>query len=252
MVNYNPETVSTDFDMCDKLYFEDISFETVFDIYKLEQPEGVILNMGGQLPNNIAMDLHRQDCRILGTSPESIDSAENRFKFSRKLDSIGIEQPRWKELSSIKSAMAFCNEVGYPCLVRPSYVLSGAAMNVAYSHTDLERYLGEASAVSKEYPVVISKFIQEAKEIDVDAVAQDGELLAIAVSEHIENAGVHSGDATLVTPPQDLNAETLNKLKAIAQAIGQALSVSGKYYVICQSGQESHKTDNSSALWHSC
>ncbi|XP_022667529.1 CAD protein-like isoform X2 [Varroa destructor] len=229
MVNYNPETVSTDFDMCDKLYFEDISFETVFDIYKLEQPEGVILNMGGQLPNNIAMDLHRQDCRILGTSPESIDSAENRFKFSRKLDSIGIEQPRWKELSSIKSAMAFCNEVGYPCLVRPSYVLSGAAMNVAYSHTDLERYLGEASAVSKEYPVVISKFIQEAKEIDVDAVAQDGELLAIAVSEHIENAGVHSGDATLVTPPQDLNAETLNKLKAIAQAIGQALSVSGPF-----------------------
>lgn len=227
MVNYNPETVSTDFDMCDKLYFEDISFETVFDIYRLEQPEGIILNMGGQLPNNIAMDLYRQDCRILGTSPESIDSAENRFKFSRKLDSIGIEQPRWRELSSVESAMAFCDEVGYPCLVRPSYVLSGAAMNVAYSHSDLERYLNEASAVSKEHPVVISKFIQEAKEIDVDAVAQDGELIAIAVSEHIENAGVHSGDATLVTPPQDLNAETLNQLKAIAQAIGQALSVSG-------------------------
>ncbi|OQR72659.1 CAD protein-like [Tropilaelaps mercedesae] len=229
MVNYNPETVSTDFDMCDKLYFEDISFETVFDIYRLEQPEGIILNMGGQLPNNIAMDLHRQDCRILGTSPESIDSAENRFKFSRKLDAIGIEQPRWRELSSVASATAFCDEVGYPCLVRPSYVLSGAAMNVAYSHSDLERYLGEASAVSKEHPVVISKFIQEAKEIDVDAVAQDGELLAIAVSEHIENAGVHSGDATLVTPPQDLNMETLNKLKAIAQAIAQALLVSGPF-----------------------
>ncbi|XP_003739459.1 CAD protein [Galendromus occidentalis] len=229
MVNFNPETVSTDYDMCDKLYFDDISFETVFDIYQLEQPEGVILNMGGQLPNNIAMDLHRQNCRVLGTSPESIDAAENRFKFSRMLDSIGISQPRWKELSTVEQAWAFCDEVKYPCLVRPSYVLSGAAMNVAYSPADLEGYLGEAAAVSKEYPVVISKFIQEAKEIDVDAVAQDGKLLAIAISEHVENAGVHSGDATLVTPPQDLNKETLSNIRKITQAIGQALAVSGPF-----------------------
>ncbi|XP_075730098.1 carbamoyl-phosphate synthetase 2, aspartate transcarbamylase, and dihydroorotase rudimentary isoform X1 [Rhipicephalus microplus] len=229
MVNCNPETVSTDYDMCDRLYFDEISFETVMDIYCMEQPEGIILNMGGQLPNNIAMDLYRQKARILGTSPESIDCAENRFKFSRMLDSIGISQPQWRELTNLENIKSFCEEAGYPCLVRPSYVLSGAAMNVAYSHRDLEGYLNEASAVSKEHPVVISKFICEAKEIDVDAVAKDGVLVAMAVSEHVENAGVHSGDATLVTPPQDLNAETLAKIRTICQAIGEALIVSGPY-----------------------
>ncbi|CAB1340227.1 unnamed protein product [Coregonus sp. 'balchen'] len=199
MVNYNPETVSTDYDMCDRLYFDEISFEVVMDIYEMENPEGVILSMGGQLPNNIAMSLHRQQCRILGTSPEFIDSAENRFKFSRMLDTIGISQPL------------------------------GAAMNVAYTDSDLEKYLSSAVAVSKEYPVVISKFIQEAKEIDVDAVACDGVVMAIAVSEHVENAGVHSGDATLVTPPQDINQKTMERIKMIVHAIGQELQVTGPF-----------------------
>ncbi|XP_046468600.1 multifunctional protein r [Neodiprion pinetum] len=229
MVNYNPETVSTDYDMCDRLYFEEISFEVVMDIYDLENPEGVILSMGGQLPNNIAMDLHRQQARILGTSPESVDGAENRFKFSRMLDRIGISQPRWKELTNLQSAVEFCEEVGYPCLVRPSYVLSGAAMNVAHSNHDLESYLKNASDVSKEHPVVISKFILEAKEIDVDAVAYDGVILCMAVSEHVENAGVHSGDATLVTPPQDINPQTLAKIRAISKAIAASLEVTGPF-----------------------
>ncbi|XP_015670306.1 CAD protein isoform X2 [Protobothrops mucrosquamatus] len=229
MVNYNPETVSTDYDMCDRLYFDEMSFEVVMDIYELENPEGVILSMGGQLPNNIAMALHRQQCRILGTSPEDIDSAENRFKFSRLLDTINISQPLWKELSDMESAKQFCCKVGYPCVVRPSYVLSGAAMNVAYTDNDLERFLSNAVAVSKEQPVVISKFIQEAKEIDVDAVACDGQVVAIAISEHVENAGVHSGDATLVTPPQDITPKTLERIKAIVHAIGQELQVTGPF-----------------------
>ncbi|CAH1253587.1 CAD [Branchiostoma lanceolatum] len=229
MVNYNPETVSTDYDMCDRLYFDEITFETVMDIYEFEEPEGIILCMGGQLPNNIAMDLHRQQARILGTSPEGIDNAENRFKFSRMLDNIGIEQPQWKELTDMNTAREFCEKVGYPCLVRPSYVLSGAAMNVAHSAHELEDYLNNAVSFSREHPVVISKFILEAKEIDVDAVARDGEVLAIAVSEHVENAGVHSGDATLVTPPQDLNEETLRKIHAIVLAIGRELEVTGPY-----------------------
>lgn len=229
MVNYNPETVSTDYDMSDRLYFEEISFEIVMDIYNLEDPTGIILSMGGQLPNNIAMDLHRQQARILGTSPDSIDGAENRFKFSRMLDRIGILQPRWKELTNLKSAIEFCEEVGYPCLVRPSYVLSGAAMNVAHSNQDLETYLNAASDVSKEHPVVISKFILESKEIDVDAVACDGVILCMAVSEHVENAGVHSGDATLVTPPQDINPETLAKIKQISKAIAASLEVTGPF-----------------------
>uniref|UniRef100_A0A8C5SN20 Multifunctional protein CAD n=1 Tax=Laticauda laticaudata TaxID=8630 RepID=A0A8C5SN20_LATLA len=229
MVNYNPETVSTDYDMCDRLYFDEMSFEVVMDIYELENPEGVILSMGGQLPNNIAMALHRQQCRILGTSPEAIDSAENRFKFSRLLDTINISQPLWKELSDMESAKQFCCKVGYPCVVRPSYVLSGAAMNVAYTDNDLERFLSNAVAVSKEQPVVISKFIQEAKEIDVDAVACDGQVVAIAISEHVENAGVHSGDATLVTPPQDITPKTLERIKAIVHAIGQELQVTGPF-----------------------
>ncbi|XP_055599660.1 CAD protein [Uranotaenia lowii] len=229
MVNYNPETVSTDYDMCDRLYFEEISFEVVMDIYDVEQPEGIILSMGGQLPNNIAMDLHRQQARILGTSPESVDGAENRFKFSRMLDRKGILQPRWKELTNLESAIEFCEQVGYPCLVRPSYVLSGAAMNVAYSNQDLETYLKFASEVSKEHPVVISKFLLEAKEIDVDAVAADGEILCMAVSEHVENAGVHSGDATLVTPPQDINPETLERIKQITRDIAALLDVTGPF-----------------------
>ncbi|KAG9468423.1 hypothetical protein GDO78_022769 [Eleutherodactylus coqui] len=229
MVNYNPETVSTDYDMCDRLYFDEISFEVVMDIYELENPEGIILSMGGQLPNNIAMDLHRQQCRVLGTSPDSIDSAENRFKFSRLLDTIGISQPQWKELSDTQSARQFCNSVGYPCVVRPSYVLSGAAMNVAYSDEDLEKFLCSAVAVSKEQPVVISKYIQEAKEIDVDAVACDGMVVAVAISEHVENAGVHSGDATLVTPPQDITPKTLERIKAIVHAVGLELQVTGPF-----------------------
>lgn len=229
MVNYNPETVSTDYDMSDRLYFEEISFEVVMDIYNLENPTGIILSMGGQLPNNIAIDLHRQQARILGTSPDSIDGAENRFKFSRMLDRIGIMQPRWKELTNLKSAIDFCEEVGYPCLVRPSYVLSGAAMNVAHSNQDLETYLNAASDVSKEHPVVISKFILESKEIDVDAVACDGVILCMAVSEHVENAGVHSGDATLVTPPRDLNPKTLAKIKHICKSIAASLEVTGPF-----------------------
>ncbi|XP_053949605.1 CAD protein [Anastrepha ludens] len=229
MINYNPETVSTDYDMCDRLYFEEISFEVVMDVYEMEDSEGIILSMGGQLPNNIAIDLHRQQAKVLGTSPESIDSAENRFKFSRMLDRKGILQPRWKELTNLKSAIEFCEEVGYPCLVRPSYVLSGAAMNVAYSNQDLETYLNAASLVSKEHPVVISKFLTEAKEIDVDAVAADGEILCMAVSEHVENAGVHSGDATLVTPPQDLNGETLETIKRITRDLAALLDVTGPF-----------------------
>ncbi|KAL4221656.1 hypothetical protein ACF0H5_019913 [Mactra antiquata] len=231
MVNYNPETVSTDYDMCDRLYFDEISFETVMDIYLLENPQGIILSMGGQLPNNMAMPLQRNKARILGTLPEMIDNAENRFKFSRMLDNMGISQPRWKELSTIESAKEFADEVGFPCLVRPSYVLSGAAMNVAHNNNDLEAYLSQASAVSKEHPVVISKFILDAKEIDVDAVACDGEVICMAVSEHVENAGVHSGDATLVTPPQDLNEETLDKIRSICRAIGKALEVTGPFNI---------------------
>uniref|UniRef100_A0A8C6TKG8 Carbamoyl phosphate synthase arginine-specific large chain n=1 Tax=Neogobius melanostomus TaxID=47308 RepID=A0A8C6TKG8_9GOBI len=222
MVNYNPETVSTDYDMCDRLYFDEISFEVVMDIYERENPEGVILSMGGQLPNNIAMSLHRAQVRILGTSPEFIDNAENRFKFSRMLDTIGISQPQWKELSDTESAVKFCEAVGYPCLVRPSYVLSGAAMNVAYSDSDLVKYLSSAVAVSKEHPVVISKFIQEAK---VRALAPS----TLNLSEHVENAGVHSGDATLVTPPQDLNQKTMDRIKGIVHAIGLELQVTGPF-----------------------
>eukprot|EP00092_Neocalanus_flemingeri_P024222 GFUD01026270.1.p1 GENE.GFUD01026270.1~~GFUD01026270.1.p1 ORF type:complete len:2226 (-),score=685.36 GFUD01026270.1:76-6753(-) len=229
MVNYNPETVSTDYDMCDRLYFDEITYEVVMDIYQMENPHGIILSMGGQLSNNIAMDLYRSKVKVLGTSPESIDNAENRFKFSRMMDRIGVKQPRWKELTSIESAKQFCNEVGYPCLVRPSYVLSGAAMNVAHSDEHLETYLNEACALNKDHPVVISKFILEAKEIDVDAVASDGEVICMAVSEHVENAGVHSGDATLVTPPRDINPETLAKIKQITSAIGKALIVSGPF-----------------------
>lgn len=231
MLNYNPETVSTDFDECEKLYFDEISFEVVMDIYHLEQPLGIVLSMGGQIPNNIAMQLHNQKAPILGTSPECIDNAEDRFKFSRLLDMNKIGQPKWKNLTLVDDAKEFCQEVGYPCIVRPSYVLSGAAMNVAHSDKDLEIFLGQAIEVSKKHPVVVSKFIEEAKEIDIDGVAQRGKLICMAVSEHVENAGVHSGDATLVTPPQDLNKKTLTQIREICSKIASALEVNGPFNI---------------------
>jgi aspartate carbamoyltransferase len=227
MINYNPETVSTDYDECDRLYFEELSFERVLDIHDLEGASGIIVSMGGQIPNNIAMQLHRQHARILGTTPEMIDGAENRYKFSRMLDRIGVDQPRWKELSSLAGAKAFCASVGYPVLVRPSFVLSGAAMNVVHKAEDLEEYLTEASAVSPDCPVVISKFILEAKEIEVDAVAKKGELMMHVVSEHVENAGVHSGDATLILPPQDLDEVTVRKVEEATAKVALALNVTG-------------------------
>lgn len=229
MVNYNPETVSTDYDMCDRLYFEEISFEVVMDVYELENPEGVIVSMGGQLPNNIALLLHRAGANVLGTRPSMIDSAENRFKFSRMLDWMNIAQPKWKELTDLESAVDFATQVGYPVLVRPSYVLSGAAMSICHRDDELKEYLGKAAALSPDHPVVISKFIMQAKEIDVDAVACNGEVLVMAISEHVENAGVHSGDATLICPPQDMNEETLLKIRKVCRAVGHALQVSGPF-----------------------
>ena len=231
MINYNPETVSTDYDEADKLYFENISLETVLDIYDMEQSSGIVLSMGGQTPNNIALALHRQNVKIYGTSPEMIDTAENRYKFSRMLDNIGVDQPLWKELTSFDEAEAFCNKVGYPVLVRPSYVLSGAAMNVVSSQDDLENYLTQATDVSRDHPVVISKYIEEAKEIEMDAVAKDGKMVMHYISEHVENAGVHSGDATLILPPQDLDPETIRKIEVATQKIGQALNVTGPYNI---------------------
>ncbi|PXF48862.1 Protein PYR1-3 [Gracilariopsis chorda] len=227
MINYNPETVSTDYDECDRLYFEELSFERVLDIYDVEQSSGIIVSMGGQIANNIAMRLHRQSARILGTTPEMIDNAENRYKFSRMCDKNGVDQPKWKELSSLADAKAFCADVGYPVLVRPSYVLSGAAMNVAHKAEDLEAYLTEAATVSNDCPVVISKFILEAKEIEVDAVANKGDLVMHVVSEHVENAGVHSGDATLVLPPQDLDEITVRKVEEATAKVARALNVTG-------------------------
>ncbi|VDO98634.1 unnamed protein product [Soboliphyme baturini] len=237
LINCNPETVSTDYDVCDRLLFEEISFETVMDAYELHKPCSLVLCMGGQLSNNIAMNLYHQNVKILGTSPEFIDTAENRYKFSRMLDDMNsqkpeiehILQPQWKQLTTVESARRFCETVGYPCLVRPSYVLSGAAMNVAHSSPDLESYLLQASVVSRNYPVVISKFILEAKEIDVDAVASDGAVVAFAISEHVENAGVHSGDATLVTPPQDLTAKTIAEIKYVVTQIAKVLCINGPF-----------------------
>ncbi|KAI9298426.1 putative bifunctional pyrimidine biosynthesis protein [Neoconidiobolus thromboides FSU 785] len=231
MINYNPETVSTDYDEADRLYFENITLERVLDIYDLEQSSGVILSMGGQTPNNIALPLMRQNVKILGTSPEMIDTAENRYKFSRMLDKIGVDQPLWRELTSYEEALEFCDRVGFPVLVRPSYVLSGAAMNVVFSPDDLSNYLTQATAVSREFPVVISKYIEEAKEIEMDAVAQDGKMVMHVVSEHVENAGVHSGDATLVQPPQDLDPETVRKIVQATQKISDALAVTGPFNI---------------------
>ncbi|KAF9915678.1 hypothetical protein FBU30_001812, partial [Linnemannia zychae] len=231
MVNYNPETVSTDYDEADRLYFENINLERILDIYEIESSSGVVIAMGGQTPNNIALPLHRQNVKILGTSPEMIDTAENRYKFSRMLDQINVDQPLWKELTSLNEAGEFCDKVGYPVLVRPSYVLSGAAMNVVYSPDDLANYLGQATAVSRDHPVVISKYIEEAKEIELDAVAVNGKMVMHVVSEHVENAGVHSGDATLILPPQDLDPETIRKIVTAAGKIGEALDVTGCYNI---------------------
>lgn len=231
MINYNPETVSTDYDEADRLYFETINLERVLDIYDLEQSAGVIISMGGQTSNNIALTLHRQNVKILGTSPEMIDSAENRYKFSRMLDKIGVDQPAWKELTSFKEAEEFAEKVTYPVLVRPSYVLSGAAMNTVYSRDDLESYLSQAVDVSPDYPVVITKYIENAKEIEMDAVAKDGKMIMHVVSEHVENAGVHSGDATLIVPPQDLDPETVRRIVEATAKIGKALDITGPYNI---------------------
>jgi carbamoyl-phosphate synthase large subunit len=231
MINYNPETVSTDYDVCDRLYFDELSFERVMDIYELESPRGVVVSMGGQIPNNLAMRLHKQNVQILGTSPESIDNAENRHKFSMLLDRLHIDQPRWKELSSIEEIYTFVDEVGFPVLVRPSYVLSGAAMNVVSNREELEGFLTLAARVSKQYPVVVSEFIEQAKEIEIDAVARDGELFSYAISEHVEFAGVHSGDATMVFPPQKIYFETVRRIKKIARQLAAALEISGPFNV---------------------
>ncbi|CAI4210875.1 unnamed protein product [Parascedosporium putredinis] len=231
MVNYNPETVSTDYDEADKLYFENINLETVLDIYQLENSSGVLGAMGGQTPNNIALPLSRAGVRVLGTSPEMIDSAENRYKFSRMLDRIGVDQPTWKELTSFEEAKSFCQKVSYPVLVRPSYVLSGAAMNTVYSETDLENYLAQAAEVSREHPVVITKYIENAKEIEMDAVAKDGKVVCKYISEHVENAGVHSGDATLILPPQDLEQTTINRIVEATEKIGENLNVTGPFNI---------------------
>jgi carbamoyl-phosphate synthase large subunit len=231
MINYNPETVSTDYDMCDRLYFDELSFERVLDIIDLEQPKGVIVSVGGQIPNNLAMKLHRQNVPILGTSPVSIDRAENRHKFSAMLDQLGIDQPRWAELSSMEEIDAFIAEVGFPLLVRPSYVLSGAAMNVCHNKEQMIDFLDFAAKVSKEHPVVVSEFLTEAKEVDFDAVAKNGEVVEYAISEHVEFAGVHSGDATLVFPPQRLYLESVNRVKKISRMIAKELNISGPFNI---------------------
>lgn len=231
MVNYNPETVSTDYDEADRLYFENISLETVLDIYDTERSSGVIISMGGQTPNNIALPLHRQGVKVYGTSPEMIDMAENRYKFSRMLDKIGVDQPMWKELTSFDEAAEACARFGYPVLVRPSYVLSGAAMNVVYSPEDLQSYLSQATAVNRDHPVVITKYLEGAKEIEMDAVAKDGKLMMHYVSEHVENAGVHSGDATLILPPQDLDPETVRRIEVATGKIAASLHVTGPFNI---------------------
>ena len=231
MINYNPETVSTDYDVCDRLYFDELSFERVLDVIDLEQPRGVIVSVGGQIPNNLAMKLYRQSVPVLGTSPISIDRAENRNKFSAMLDQLGIDQPAWQELTSLDDVKDFVKKVGYPVLVRPSYVLSGAAMNVCYDQEELERFLQMASEVSKEYPVVVSQFMQETKEIEFDAVAQNGEIVEYAISEHIEFAGVHSGDATLVFPAQHIYFATARQIKKISRKIAKELDISGPFNI---------------------
>ncbi|MCD6597758.1 MAG: carbamoyl-phosphate synthase (glutamine-hydrolyzing) large subunit, partial [Bacteroidales bacterium] len=229
MINYNPETVSTDYDICDRLYFDELSFERVLDIIDLESPRGVIVSMGGQIPNNLAIRLHKQNVSILGTSPDSIDNAENRHKFSMMLDKIDVDQPDWKELSSIDDIHTFVDRIGFPVLIRPSYVLSGAAMNVVSNNEELDHFLKLAANVSKQYPVVVSEFIEHAKEIEIDAVAREGEIIAYAISEHVEFAGVHSGDATIVFPPQKIYFETARRIKKISRQVAEELNISGPF-----------------------
>ena len=231
MINYNPETVSTDYDMCDRLYFDELTFERVMDIIELENPHGVIVSTGGQIPNNLAMRLDAQDVNILGTSAKSIDNAEDRDKFSAMLDRIGVDQPEWSALTSMEDVNKFIEKVGFPVLVRPSYVLSGAAMNVCSNQEELERFLQLAANVSKKHPVVISQFIENAKEVEMDAVAQNGEIIAYAISEHIEYAGVHSGDATIQFPPQKLYVETVRRIKRISRQIAKELNISGPFNI---------------------
>ena len=231
MINYNPETVSTDYDMCDRLYFDELSFERVLDVIDLEYPRGVIVSVGGQIPNNLAMKLHRQAVPILGTSPVSIDRAENRGKFSSMLDQLGIAQPKWSALTSMDDVSKFIDEVGYPVLVRPSYVLSGAAMNVCHNDEELKRFLAAASEVSKEYPVVISQFMTETNEIEFDGVAQCGEIVEYGISEHVEYAGVHSGDATMTFPAQQISFATMRQIKKISRAIAKELNISGPFNI---------------------
>lgn len=231
MINYNPETVSTDYDMCDRLYFDELTFERVMDILELENPHGVIVSTGGQIPNNLAMRLDEQHVNILGTSAKSIDNAEDREKFSAMLDRIGVDQPRWKELSSMEDINEFVVEVGFPVLVRPSYVLSGAAMNVCSNQEELERFLQLAANVSQKHPVVVSQFIEHAKEVEMDAVADKGEIVMYAISEHIEFAGVHSGDATIQFPAQKLYVETVRRIKRISKQIAKELNISGPFNI---------------------
>ncbi|MDE6395917.1 MAG: ATP-grasp domain-containing protein, partial [Muribaculaceae bacterium] len=231
MINYNPETVSTDYDMCDRLYFDELTFERVLDILDLEQPHGTILSVGGQIPNNLATRLDEQGVNILGTTAASIDNAEDRHKFSAMLDRLGIDQPRWRELTNMDDIYSFIDQVGFPVLVRPSYVLSGAAMNVCSNNEELERFLRLAANVSQDHPVVVTEFIQNAKEIEMDAVAKDGEIVAYAISEHIEFAGVHSGDATIQFPPQKLYVETMRRIKKVSSQIAKALNISGPFNI---------------------
>ena len=231
MINYNPETVSTDYDICDRLYFDELTFERVMDILDLEQPHGTILSVGGQIPNNLATRLDEQGVNILGTSAQSIDNAEDRNKFSAMLDRLGIDQPRWRELTSMEDINGFIAEVGFPVLVRPSYVLSGAAMNVCYNQEQLTRFLRLAANVSKKHPVVVSQFISGAKEIEMDAVAANGDIVAYAISEHIEYAGVHSGDATIQFPPQKLYVETVRRIRRISRQIADALNITGPFNI---------------------
>ena len=231
MINYNPETVSTDYDMCDRLYFDELTFERVLDILDLENPHGIIVSTGGQIPNNLALKLADQGVNILGTSAQSIDNAEDRNKFSAMCDRLGIDQPAWRELTSMDDINEFIEEVGFPVLVRPSYVLSGAAMNVCSNHDELVRFLELAANVSKKHPVVVSQFIEHAKEVEMDAVAENGEIIAYAISEHIEFAGVHSGDATIQFPPQKLYMETMRRVKRISKLIAKELNISGPFNI---------------------
>ncbi len=231
MINYNPETVSTDYDMCDRLYFDELTYERVMDIYDLENPHGMIVSVGGQIPNNLALKLDKSGVNLLGTSAQSIDNAEDRHKFSSMLDRLGVDQPRWKELTTLSEVNEFAEDVGFPVLVRPSYVLSGAAMNVCSNNSELEQFLKLAANVSKKHPVVVSEFIQNAKEIELDAVAKDGEIIAYAISEHIEFAGVHSGDATIQFPPQKLYVETSRRIKKIARKIAGELKITGPFNI---------------------